>query len=145
MSKKATAPRIAEQSAKFYSEVFPSLNAGMEYVGDAFPLLYKRTLLSLKNIFSRAELCLLIDIFNGTFLTPNLAGQHLEIQVEDGIKLEGLDEKWEVDSEKLLGKIQSLKFFERVCLEIWAKGFWNKNQNMDEWLKSLCDQSSSVT
>lgn len=145
MSKKATAPRIAEQAAQFYSEVFSSLNAGMEYVGTAFPLLYKRTLLSLKNTFSRAELSLLIDVFNGTFLTPDLAGQHLEIQVEDGIRLEGLDEKWKVDSETLLGKVRALNMFERACLEIWAKGFWNKDQNMDEWLDLLCDQSSSIT
>jgi hypothetical protein len=129
MARKAIAPHISEASAKFYAEIFANLHTGATYALDSFPPLYRRTLQDLKGIFLEPELMLMIDVFNSTALTPALAGQHLEIQVADGIELDGLDEKWKVDKEKILKKISALPLFSAACLEIWANGFWYANED----------------
>jgi len=66
----------------------------------------------------------MIDVFNSTALTPQLAGQHIEIQCVDGMALDNLDEKWDVNKEGFIEKLKSLTIFEAACLEIWANGFW---------------------
>jgi hypothetical protein len=125
----STAPRIGDRSADFYPSIFPSLNGGLEYVADTFPALYRNTLEHLRRNFSPGELMLMIDVFNATALTPQLAGQHLVLQVHDGIKLDRLDHKWEIDGKELINKLAELTIFESACLEIWANGFWyGKNQ-----------------
>ena len=124
MARKAIAPPISEASAKFYADQFTTLNYGTTYTLDSFPVLYQHTLHDLKGVFSEPELMLMIDVFNATALMPQLAGQHFEIQVRDGIELDGLDEKWKIDKEALLKKIEALPIFSIACLEIWANGFW---------------------
>ena len=119
-----TAPRIAERSAEFYRANFGNLNAGAEYTLDAFPGLYRRTMGSLRGRFTRGELSLILDISNGLSLTAGIAGQHLGLQVADGIALDALDTKWGVDAHTLLGKIAGLTVFEAACLEIWGRAYW---------------------
>ena len=145
MAKKATAPRIDSKAAEFYPGVFSSLNAGMIYVIEAFPDVYRRTLHGLRGQFARGELMLLIDVFNATMLTPGHAGQHLLIQVEDGIDLDKLDEKWGVTKGDLVAKIERLPLFSLACLEIWANGFWYRqtqpkefsNEEFEAWIAQL--------
>lgn len=136
-----TAPRISDSAAQFYPAIFPSLNAGLEFVADAFPVLYRRTLHGLKGRLERSELSLMIDIFNSTALRPGILGQHLAAQVSDGIALDHLDEKWEIDGKKLNEKIGKLTMFECACLELWANGFWYREcdgelgrKEFDEWI-----------
>ena len=129
MARKAIAPHISEASAKFYAENFTTLHAGSTYALDSFPTLYRRAFHDLKGVFSEPELMLMIDVFNSTALMPQLAGQHLEIQVADGIKLDGLDEKWKIDKKEMLKKIAALPIFSLACLEIWANGFWYADEN----------------
>ena len=126
---KATAPRISEQSAAFYPTVFRSLNSGLEYTLDAFPTLYRRALAEIKDIFIEAELKLIIDVFNATRLTAGIAGQHIGINVSDGIALDGLDTKWDIDAGQINAKITNLTSFQAACLEIWANGFWYSDEN----------------
>ncbi len=79
-------------------------------------------------MFAGAELKLIVDVFNGTALTAGIAGQHLLLSCSDGIELNNLDAKWDVDRKAFLEKLQSLSVFQAACLEIWANGFWyNKN------------------
>lgn len=137
MSKKPTAPRIAPQSAEHYPTLYPSLNAGLEYTLDAFPALYRRTLHGLKGRFEKAELLLILDVFNGLVLTPGLAGQQIGIQVSDGIALDKLNEKWVVDGQMLEAKLEDLHIFDRACLEIWAAGYWKKETEAGAWVQEL--------
>lgn len=130
-TRRPTAPRIGEASAKFYQGVFSSLNAGLEYTADAFPVLYRRTLHDLRGTFTRGELNLMSDIFNTTALTPQLAGQHLAATVADGIALDRQDAKWEIDGPALNAKIAALTIFQAACLEIWANGFWDPEAPLD--------------
>ncbi len=146
-NRKLTAPRIGEQAAKFYPSVFSSLNAGMEYTADAFPVLYRKTLHDLRGMFSDGELSLIIDVFNGLILTPGRAGQQIGLSVADGIALDRLDEKLGVGPEALNKKISALPVFSRACLEIWANGFWyggnsttkkeGKGNDLESWIAQL--------
>jgi len=131
MARKSTAPRIEGKSAEWYPSVFSSLNGGLEYCADAIPMLYRHTLEHLRREFSRGELMCMIDVFNSTALNPVLAGQQLDIQVADGITLDSLDAKWAIDGNALNLKIAGLTIFEAACLEIWANGFWYR-QNPEE-------------
>ena len=115
---------ISVTSDALYKSLSGSVQAGALYVLDAFPALYQRTLADMRGTFSEAELSLILDIHNGTLLTPGIAGQHIGIAVRDSIELDGSDSKWEIDGNALLGKIEPLPIFARACLELWAVGYW---------------------
>jgi hypothetical protein len=85
----------------------------------------------LKGKFSRGELMLMIDVNNGLMLMSGIAGQHLKAQVSDGIALDHLDEKWEIDGDKLNKKVAGLTIFQCFCLEIWVAAFWENHENLD--------------
>ena len=124
MPKKQLGPRIGPQTEKWLEETFSARHPGAEYVLEMMPALYSRTLADLKGRFAQGELSLMIDVFNGTMLTSHIAGQHLTINCVDGMELDKLDEKWEVEKEKFIEKLKELTIFEAACLEIWANGFW---------------------
>jgi hypothetical protein len=134
-----TSPRINDKSAEIYKTIFGNVNAGMEYLGDAFPQLYKITLHVLKGRFVRGELMLMIDVNNGLILTAGMAGQHLDAQVSDGIALDHLDEKWEIDGDALNKKIAALTIFESACLELWIQAFWQQPDHsaIEEYVQAL--------
>lgn len=77
--------------------------------------------------FTRGEQLMLIDIFNGTMLTPGILGQHLTAQVEDSFDLYPgqYEEKWKVDRKEMVEKIASLDPATSVFLELWAVGYWS--------------------
>ena len=138
----STAPRIGDPAADFYRGHFSNLNAGLEYTADAFPALYRRTLHGLRGRFTRGELMLMVDVFNATALVPGMAGQHLGANVADGISLDRLDQKWEIDGEDLNAKISALTIFEAAVLEIWANGFWYRSHpaeplDIEAWIARL--------
>lgn len=132
-------PRISEKTAEELKRVFPSLNAGCEYVLESWLQLYRLTIHKLKGHFSRGELLLMVDVMNGTYLTPGIAGQHLDINVADGISLDKLDEKWSIDGPELNKKIAELTIYEAACMEWWIQAFWNQKEhgNLDEYVEDL--------
>jgi hypothetical protein len=134
-----TAPRISDKSAEFYRGTFGNLNQGLEYTLDVFPALYRYTLNALKGRFSRGELMLMIDVCNGLWLTPRMAGQHMDAQVSDGIALDHLDERWEINGQELNKKIGGLTIFETACLEIWVQAFWKQDEhsNLEEYVGGM--------
>lgn len=134
-----TSPRISDRSAELYKLLCGNPNAGMEYIGDAFSALYRHTLDDMRGKFSREELMLMIDACNGLWLTPMMAGQHMGAQVSDGIALDALDEKWEIDGTALNAKVAALTIFETACLELWVQAFWNQEEhgNIKEYVGGL--------
>lgn len=141
---KATAPRIADQSADFYPTVFKSLNAGLEYILDAVPVMYQRSMERLKGPFTTNELKLIIKVFAGSkTISPALAGFQLLRYVQDGIQLNRLDKKYEVSAKTLEIKLKALSIFESACLELWAYGYSHSNEfyhfrvGLDEYVAQL--------
>ena len=126
------APRIWTRSADWYKNQFTTLNAGAEYTLEAIPQIYRLTMAyELKGRFSHGELMLMIDVNNGLYLTPGIAGQHIKVQVSDGIALDHLDEKWKIDGDGLNKKVSELSIFQCFCLEIWVASFWKNHESLD--------------
>jgi hypothetical protein len=134
-------PRVSDSAAAWLEYNFSSRGAGAEFVLEAFPELYRRALHSLKGRFSAGELSLMVDMLNATWIMPNLAGQHLEICASDSMALDGTDVKWGVDRAPFLAKIKALSLFERACLEIWCRAFWEQDthDNLEVWIEKLSD------
>jgi hypothetical protein len=123
--KNSIGPRISESAKDFFEALFASGNQGYQYALESFPALYQFTLdRELKGVFTDGELKLMLDVFNGTALTPQISGQHLLANVVDGIELDGLNSKWGVDKGKVIEKIKGLSLFQCACMELWANGFW---------------------
>ena len=129
-----TAPRINSQAAVFYPTVFKTLNSGLEFVLESYPTLYRRALSEAKNLFTDDELRLIVDVFNGTALTPGSSGLHLALSVEDSITLDGYDQKWNIDPININAKIAELSTFQTACLEVWANGFWYSKASQEKSL-----------
>lgn len=136
-----TAPRIIEKTADFYRGKFSSLNAGLEYILEAFPELYAHTIHDLRGKFTRGELMLCIDVMNGHWYNPRWAGQEMTPNVSDGIALDRLDEKWEIDGAALNKKLATLTMFDRACMEIWIQSFWaqDDHDNIEEYVAAMTE------
>lgn len=133
-------PSISDMSSDFYGETFKSRNAGCEYVLDAIPTLYKRTMRSLKGRFDPNELKLIIGTFNSTLLSPSFAGQQINGKVIDSIKLDAMDKEYDINGDVLTKKIEALTQFECACLELWANGYWyahDKLPDLEEYVNSM--------
>jgi hypothetical protein len=92
--------------------------------------------------FSLGELSLIIDVMNGVAINHELAGKYLIHNVDDGIVLDELDSKWEVDGSVLMEKLDSMMQFHLFVLEIWAIGYWKskayeEDDGFKEWCKDL--------
>lgn len=131
-------PRVSEKTMEWLKSHFQTKNAGGEYLIEIVPKLYANTLHDMAGRFNKSELSLILDVVNGLYLTPNLAGLHVMAECEDGIRLNALDTKWGIDSSLFLAKLSSLTVVERVMLEIWACGFWagghwERENGLEEW------------
>jgi len=140
---KPVGPKITAKSFDFYAATFATTNAGTAYTLESFPALYRHTLIrELRGKFERQELLLMLDVCNGLVLTPGMAGQHLPADVSDGIALDGLAEKWEIDGPALLSKLHPLSIFQLHCLEVWCRAFWEQSGGenavgIERWIEQL--------
>jgi len=76
--------------------------------------------------FTAGEQSMLLDIFNGTFLTPGILGQHIVAQVEDSFRLYPgeYEQNCGVDKSAMLEKISALDRYDSALIELWSVGFW---------------------
>lgn len=133
-------PRANERTIEYLTNNFPKINAGAEYILAAVPAAARKFIgLDMKGKFTAGELRLMIDVMNGTMLSPEIAGQHLGLNVADGIALDGLDEKWGVDAGMLNEKLAGMSTPELMILEVWIQGFWqavtDHDQDLDEYIQ----------
>jgi len=100
--------------------------------------------------FTRGEQSMLIDIFNGTALTPGIIGQHLTAQVEDSFRLYPgtYEDKWGVTEKEMMEKINSLDPLNAIFMELWAIGFWAVNTSeagqLEDYLSGELNLNSRI-
>jgi hypothetical protein len=139
----SAAPRISHQTDEFLTGYFATKNAGCEFVLDALPTLYHRTMQEMKGRFSRSELAFLLDISNGVMMVTSgmgrLAGQHIGLSVSDsfGMYPGRYEAEYGVDADTMSRKLNTLTAFQLVCLEIWIEKFWRDKSQLDEYVKQL--------
>ena len=123
--KKQVNPKIEKETYNFMSQTFKSADAGLTHAIESFPFLYNKALSEIKGLFTRGELYLIIDVFNGLTLTSQNAGEHLLEECSKEIDIDKLDIKWRVDKDGLEQKINALTSFQTACVEIWANVYWH--------------------
>ena len=146
---KAIAPKILAESSEWYAKMFSTLNAGATFVLDSFPNFYAQTLSEMRGMFTQGELCMILDVLNGhgTILltygsAPGPAGHHITVSIADSFDLyPGMyQEKWDIkDKDDFINRINNLPRFFKVCLEVWAAGFWENHESTtpEEWSAPL--------
>lgn len=85
---------------------------------------------SLREKLTENEMALIIDNENGTINSA----PHIPVvwyNVEDGINLNGLDEKWNIDGPALLDKLKNLQIHECFALVDAAERYWEANTKGD--------------
>jgi len=89
-------------------------------------VLYRRALRQAPlSSLSIDEICLVVDVLNGSIHDANTAHM-LWAGVEDGIRLDGLAEKWDVDGPALVEKLRALNDIQSMALIDVAERFWEK-------------------
>lgn len=73
---------------------------------------------------SVAEWCLIADTCNGWFMDSPGSSNYLPHEVQDGIGLNQLDAKWQVDGPALIAKLQAMSFAELVAINDTCERFW---------------------
>lgn len=79
----------------------------------------------LRAILARAELCAIIDIQNGHRYSAPLYADEILANVEDGCRLEGFDQKWEIDGPGLAKKLKTLDLLAVHALADATQRFWH--------------------
>lgn len=88
------------------------------------------------------EAKLVLDVQNSAFVFGPGAFElwlhgGLGHQISDGIVLEGLDRKWNVDKDTLLKKIEELNALEVTALLDWCERMWARCEDQEFWNKEL--------
>lgn len=100
--------------------------------------LRKRLSNELKGIFTRSELSLIVDAENGTLISPQYWGsqQMMAIHLNDAHNLDGLGQKWNVDIDALIEKIEDIPASLFLFLHEEIYRFWNEGENsLEEFLE----------
>ena len=74
---------------------------------------------------TQGEACLILDVTNGTLWESWSIGM-LWASVADGIRLDGLDTKWEIDGPALVAKIQSWDYWQTLAVVDAAERWWRQ-------------------
>jgi len=138
MRKHNIGPSISTNTMEFFGKNFKTVNAGASYALESFPVLYRRTLSTLRGKFTESELRLMITVSNKLALTPSIAGKHLAALCEDGAL--DADNKWKVDPIKIDEKFDLLSDFEIAILEVWANSFWYGTATMGKGVEKYVNQ-----
>jgi hypothetical protein len=83
--------------------------------------LYRRALAEVPLTVNEA--CLIVDVLNGALMDANSA-RLLWAEVEDGISLNGLAEKWNVDGPALVKRLQALTSVQALAIVDAAERVW---------------------
>lgn len=127
-------PRVPEEIAGALAEIAGTKNAGAIEACESYIYIRRATWHELKGRFSKAEATALVDMFNGTMLTPQLQYQPevLRAKIEDAEKYEGSCTRHGADVKKLLGKTDKLTaaqvyVLQRELVRAWAKNIEDQN------------------
>src|ERR671922_2751059 len=85
----------------------------------------KQARVKLLEIFTEKEMALIIDVLNGTLFSEPISIHMVYGEVGDGINMDALDQKWEVDGKALVEKVRNLDYAEKVALVDAVERWWN--------------------
>ncbi len=80
----------------------------------------------LRQIFSDNEAVLIVDVLNGVAFWDTFGIYMVAHEVADGISLDGLDRKWEVDGKALTDKLAALNDAQQLAIVDSVTMWWNR-------------------
>ena len=130
-------PEILEALAK-RGQRAPTINRDLERLYTLYQRALRRVELSID------EACLIVDALNGSLYDARTAGL-LPAGVRDAIRLDGLDQKWNVDGESLVQKLSELD--ELTCMAIIdaAERFWANEKYRDMDIREAVAELFNIT
>ena len=138
---KITTIRIEKKIAENIKKTFGVIEKGAHAMFTGWFAIQKRMMYELKEKFSKKELQLLIELQNSHILSPDACSPDmLSALVQDGCTYDGLDEKWKVNKDTLIEKVQKLSFSQSLILQTYLNNFWygsKEEKNMDDYLSIL--------
>lgn len=131
-------PKLTDKVVKELIDFAGTKNAGASEAIEAYVYIRRATLQEIKGRFSKAEATALMDMYNGTMLTPDYQyqPQAIRIQVEDAEKFESSCSRHGADIDKLLSKTDQLTAAQTWVLQQEIVRAWNENK-VDEMIKFL--------
>lgn len=119
-----------------------------ELVRSIVPLLAERDMLiravlaPARGRLAPGEIKLILDVQNGTHLLselgePELAGAMITPNVADGIALDGLDQKWGVSRDNILGVLREMSRAELAGLALWTADLWRRYTDEALWEREI--------
>lgn len=121
---------------------------------DTYYSLLSISMRKVRAVLTKNEALLILDVMNGTVVTTGPAaelwsGSALQHEISDAIHYDALSQKWDVDPNLLLEKLNSLEHFDRYALVDWAREMWSNSSNSEDkaktWEKELALFSSSAS
>lgn len=82
---------------------------------------------NLRRLLSDSETALIVDVLNATIFADRFSVASLAHEVADGIELDRLDAKWEVDGKELVAKLENLSYGALLVLIDAVKLWWNRH------------------
>ena len=122
--KKVVSPRLSPEAEKVIGRFFPNRNRGAQFAIEAFCLMYMQAIDGIRGSFSPGELSLIIKAYRNIDPTT----QHHQI-------FNALSDVYfgsEVDKNALFSKLRAMDPFSRLCLEVWASGYWSTGSNVEK-------------
>lgn len=122
-------PEILEQIKLRGQEVSTIIGRDLERLYTLYSRALRQVNLTIK------EASLLVDLLNGTLSDANSAAS-LHWEVDDGIRLDGLDSKWGIDGAEFIKKIASLSEIQKLALIDAAERFWqgHEGKEFNNWI-----------
>lgn len=135
-TRKGTTVYLPEDQAKYIQENYKNQNIGIIAAIEALMTIRKYSTNELKGIFTPEEWSFLADSLNGTMTTDAFrcnAGA-LVHHCQDAEELDGTGQKWEIDIEKLVRKVEKLTGAQVEALYFRVESFWeDDNRNLEEF------------
>ena len=107
---KATTIRIEETECQRYADIYGTTSGGVTFAALGFLALRRHEIKRLRGIFTRSELALIIDIFDGLVLMPEIMPSldHFMAHLDDECRYNNLPDKYGVSFDPFMTKIKSL-------------------------------------
>ncbi|MCT4602472.1 MAG: hypothetical protein N4A59_06185 [Marinifilum sp.] len=140
--KKYINARIFKETASKLEKLFGKETTGVAFAAEIYTPLSYQMLKDVKGVFSEKELKAMIDNHNGTMPDFQFMGkQFLVAHCQDGDTYEGMAEKWEIDINDLVSKIENCSNAGIFYFHSEIFRFWNDkaayNQNLELFVKTF--------
>jgi hypothetical protein len=110
-------------------QLFPLLGAQRrKLLEEVLPMLYTQTLEEMVGRFTSEELSLLLLAHEGGSRAAMVLGRYIFQNCE--LHLPFYKKRDDINPSDLKEKIESLPYWSRVCLELWASGWWSEYKRL---------------